>query len=168
LYLHPTLGSIELSWLQLDLEPSPTADLLADLTDGLADAAECWRPVLRHDPQRRWYTRLVHTDLVEVWLLGWTPGQQVPAHDHGGAAGAFTVVHGTLVEDQLDLSTWSPRRRTSFPAGSRTGFGPEHAHILGNHGTRPATSVHAYSPPGLPLRFGSAGHASAGPLGAAR
>jgi len=54
------------------------------------------------------------------------------------------VVDGALVEDQLDL---------------------------GNRGTHAATSVHAYSPPGLPLRFGLAGAASpaaAELLGAAR
>jgi hypothetical protein len=65
---------------------------------------------VRHDPDRRWYTRLLGTDTVEVWLLG----------------------------------TVAPQA---------------------------ATSVHAYSPPGLPLRFGVAGAASpvaAELLGAAR
>jgi rhodanese-related sulfurtransferase len=76
-----------------------------------------------------------------------------PAHDHGGAAGAFSVVDGVLVEDRLDPGTWAAGRRTSFKAGSRTWFGPDHAHVLGNRGPGPATSVHAYSPPGLPLRF---------------
>jgi hypothetical protein len=115
--------------------------------------------------------RLAHSDSVEVWLLGWTPGQQVPGHDHGAAAGAFTVVDGALVEDQLDPGTWAPRKRTTLPVGSRTSFGPAHAHVLGNRGTEAATSVHAYSPPGLPLRFGLAGAASpaaAELLGAAR
>lgn len=88
-----------------------------------------------------------------MWLLAWTPGQEVPAHDHGGAAGAFTVVDGVLVEDRLDPGSWAAGRRTRFTAGSRTWFGPDHAHVLGNRGPGPATSVHAYSPPGLPLRF---------------
>jgi hypothetical protein len=81
------------------------------------------------------------------------------------------VVDGALVEDQLDPGTWAPRKRTTFRAGSRTSFGPAHAHVLGNRGTEAATSVHAYSPPGLPLRFGLAGAASpaaAELLGAAR
>jgi predicted metal-dependent enzyme (double-stranded beta helix superfamily) len=122
-------------------------------------------------PFQRWYTRLLGADRVEVWLLVWTPGQQVPAHDHGGAAGVFIVVDGALVEDQLDPDTWTGRRRTTFPAGSRTHFGPDHAHILGNRGVQPATSVHAYSPPGLPLRFRSArvaGHTVAAPAEATR
>jgi rhodanese-related sulfurtransferase len=156
LYLHPTLADTDLVSPRLGLELAVTPLLLADLTDRVAGAAERWRPVLRHDPERRWFTRLLRTDTVEVWLLGWTPGQQVPAHDHGGAAGAFTVVDGALVEDQLDSGSWAPGRRTSFPAGSRAHFGPDHAHVLGNRGDRPATSVHAYSPPGLPLRFAAA------------
>jgi hypothetical protein len=155
LFLHPVLGPAELPPPRLDPDPSPA--LLAELTDRLAGDAGRWRPVLRHDPQRRWYTRLLATDRVEVWLLGWTPGQQVPAHDHGGAAGAFTVVDGALVEDQLDPGSWAPARRASFVAGSRTAFGSDHAHVLGNHGTGPATSVHAYSPPGRPAPGGGGG-----------
>lgn len=57
------------------------------------------------------------------------------------------MVDRALVEDQLDPDTWTSRRRTTFPAGSRTHFGPDHAHILGNRGIQPATSVHAYSRP---------------------
>ena len=115
MFLHPVLGTAELSPLRLDLDPSP--GLLAELTDRVAGEAGRWRPVLRHDPLTRWYTRLLATDRVEVWLLGWTPGQQVPAHDHGGAAGAFTVVEGVLVEDRLDPGSWAPARRASLPAG---------------------------------------------------
>jgi predicted metal-dependent enzyme (double-stranded beta helix superfamily) len=173
LYLHPTLADTDLSLPGFDSPGSSplTSAQLAAITDHLAEGAARWRPIVRHDPQRRWCTRLVGTDTVEVWLLGWTPGPQVPAHDHGGAAGAFTVVDGALVEDQLDPGTWAPRKRTTFAAGSRTHFGPAHVHILGNHGTHAATSVHAYSPPGLPLRFGPNGAASptaAELLGAAR
>lgn len=173
LYLHPTLADTNLSLLRPNAPgSSPLASAqLAAITDHLAEEAERWRPIVRHDPDRRWYTRLLGTDTVEVWLLGWMPGQQVPAHDHGGAAGAFTVVDGALVEDQLDPGTWAPRKRTTFAAGSRTAFGPAYAHVLGNRGTQAATSVHAYSPPGLPLRFGVAGAASpvaAELLGAAR
>ena len=171
--LHPTLADTDLSVLRLDAPgSSPLASAqLAAITDQFAEGAEQWRPILRHDPDRRWYTRLLGTDTVEVWLLGWMPGQQVPAHEHGGAVGAFTVVDGALVEDQLDPGTWAPRKRTTFGAGSRTCFGPAHAHVLGNRGTEAATSVHAYSPPGLPLRFelaGTASPAAAELLGAAR
>jgi hypothetical protein len=149
LYLHPILGDAAPALSRLDLDPTPAQ--LAGLAGRLAGAADRWRPIVRHDAERRWYVRLLRSDQVEVWLLVWTPGQQVPAHDHGGAAGAFTVVEGVLVEDRLDPGSWTAGRRTSFPAGARTWFGPDHAHVLGNRGPGPATSVHTYSPPGLPL-----------------
>lgn len=159
-YLHPILRDADrfLTRAALPRPSSPGPTELAAITDRFAAAAERWRPLVRHDPEQRWYTRLLRNDGVEVWLLGWSPGQQVPAHDHGGAAGAFTVVDGVLVEDRLDATVTT----TTLRAGSRTWFGPAHVHVLGNRGTGPATSVHAYSPPGLPLRFQRPGAARDG------
>jgi Cysteine dioxygenase type I len=159
LYLHPALWNTDLSrWRPGGPGGSPLAPAqLAAVADRVADAAGRWRPIVRHHPLRRWRTRLLRTDSVEVWLLGWAPGQSVEAHDHGGATGAFTVVDGTLVEDCLDPTIWTTGRRTTFPAGSRSAFGPEHVHVLGNRGTEPASSVHACSPPGLPVRFAGSG-----------
>jgi hypothetical membrane protein len=34
----------------------------------------------------------------EVWVISWLPGQATGFHDHGGSAGAFAVVWGTLME----------------------------------------------------------------------
>jgi hypothetical protein len=83
LCLHPTLADTDFSLLGPDWPgASPLASgQLATITEQVADAADRWRPIVRHDPHRRWYTRLANTDTVEVWLLGWTSGQQVPAHD---------------------------------------------------------------------------------------
>jgi rhodanese-related sulfurtransferase len=134
LYLHPTLRNTDLALPRHDVAAAPSPAELVAVTDRFAVAAGRWRPLLRRDPDRPWSAPLLRSDAVEVWLLAWSPGQQLPAHDHGGAAGAFTVVDGALVEDELDPGIWAPRRRTSFPAGSRTGFGPEHTHVLGNHG----------------------------------
>jgi hypothetical protein len=97
LYLHPVFRDAAPALSRLDLDPTPTPVQLAGLAARLADAADRWRPILRHDPDRRWYARLLRTEEVEVWLLAWTPGQEVPGHDHGGAAGAFAVVDGVLV-----------------------------------------------------------------------
>ena len=47
------------------------------------------------------------------WLLSWLPGQGTGLHDHGGSAGAFAVVRGTLHErvgaraDAAGLSAWT-------------------------------------------------------------
>jgi hypothetical protein len=156
LYLHPTLWNTDLAPPRHDLAalpPSPAE--LAAVADRFAAAAGRWRPVLRHDPERPWRVPLLRSDAVEVWLLAWSPGQQLPAHDHGGAAGAFTVVEGTLVEECLDPTIWTTGRRTTFRAGSRSCFGRGHVHVLGNHGPQVATSVHASSPSGLPPRLGT-------------
>lgn len=70
LYLHPTLADTNLSLLRPNAPgSSPLASAqLAAITDHLAEEAERWRPIVRHDPDRRWYTRLLGTDTVEVWL----------------------------------------------------------------------------------------------------
>jgi predicted metal-dependent enzyme (double-stranded beta helix superfamily) len=154
LYLHPTLWNTDLALPRLDVAVAPSPAELVAVTDRFAVAAGRWRPLLRHDPDRPWSAPLLRSDAVEVWLLAWSPGQQLPAHDHGGAAGAFTVVEGTLVEECLDPTIWTTGRRTTFRAGSRSCFGPGHVHVLGNHGSQVATSVHASSPSGLPLRPG--------------
>jgi predicted metal-dependent enzyme (double-stranded beta helix superfamily) len=110
-------------------------------------AAEPLYLAARFDADDRWHLPLALTDEVEVWLLTWTPWQGTGSHDHGGAAGAYTVLHGELTE------TWADRRgrtkRTVRPAGSSTSYGPDRVHSVQNRGTLEAISVHAYSPPRL-------------------
>ena len=69
------------------------------------------------------------------------PGQATDLHDHGGSAGAFVVVSGVLTEH-----TGVRLLPTALPAGAGRRFDAHHVHRLGNEGTRPAVSVHAYSP----------------------
>ena len=59
-----------------------------------------WMSRIRLSPDERWYERLHADDQYEVWLISWLPGQGTGFHDHGGSAGAFTVVWGTLEEHQ--------------------------------------------------------------------
>ncbi len=125
---------------------------LTALTSRLATARELWRPLVRHDPTGRWYTRLVLSGVVEVWLIGWTPGQSTPVHDHGGALGAMTVVDGTLAEEGYSPE-WSPTFQRWHPTGRTLGFPAHHIHQVSGAGGGPATSIHAYSPPGLPMRL---------------
>ena len=110
-------------------------------------AAEPLYLAARFDADDRWHLPLALTEEVEVWLLTWTPWQGTGSHDHGGAAGAYTVLHGELTE------TWTDRRgrtrRSVRPAGSSTSYGPDRAHTVQNRGTLEAISVHAYSPPRL-------------------
>jgi hypothetical protein len=101
----------------------------------------------RFDAVDRWHLALALTDEVEVWLLTWMPWQGTGSHDHGDAAGAYTVLHGELTE------AWTDRRgrtkRIRRRAGSSTSYGADRIHVVQNCGTLEAISVHAYSPPRL-------------------
>lgn len=150
LYVHPALMSLAPAvtgrgdWAVGDLARL-TRLLVADLADPLRREAV-------HDPAKRWYLRLALTEAVEVWLLTWTPGQHTRPHDHGGAAGSYTVLDGELTETWRD----GPGRthRGLRRAGGGAAFGPERVHTVANRGILNAASVHAYSPPQLPLGEG--------------
>jgi hypothetical protein len=60
-------------------------------------------PEFRTD--ERWHVRLHQDDDVDVWLISWTAEQGTELHDHGGSAGAFHVVSGTLTEDTVVSDT---------------------------------------------------------------
>ncbi|AFU04142.1 cysteine dioxygenase [Nocardia brasiliensis] len=106
--------------------------------------------MVRFDPAQRWWVRLALTMGVELWLLSWMPGQGTEPHDHGGASGSFTVLHGEL--DEEFAFPHSPVRAAQRRAGSTVAFGPERAHRLRNTGAHDAATVHAYSPPLRPMR----------------
>jgi len=109
-----------------------------------AAAPQRWDVAPRFDPLRRWYTRLAGQPDVEVWLLTWLPGQDTDLHDHGGSAGAFHVLSGTLTEQTVDGG--SRLTESVRAAGTTREFGPRHIHRIVNAGHRPAISVHAYGP----------------------
>jgi quercetin dioxygenase-like cupin family protein len=96
---------------------------------------------------RPWSVPLLVTPDVEAWLLGWPAGLVTPAHDHGRATVAVTVVEGSLSEECLDPTIWTTGRRTTWRAGASTLFPRGHVHLLGAAGGRPAVAVHAWSGP---------------------
>lgn len=77
-----------------------TADLLSIARRYAADPDQ-WPFAPRFDPRQRWYGRLAERPDHEVWLLTWLPGQTTDLHDHGGSAGAFVVISGTLIEQTV-------------------------------------------------------------------
>jgi predicted metal-dependent enzyme (double-stranded beta helix superfamily) len=115
-----------------------------------ADHQDDWPLAPRFDPVTRWYHRLSEAPAAhEVWLLSWLPGQATDLHDHGGSAGAFVVVAGTLTEHTPHLhepSGPTRLRSTHLPASAGRQFGAHHIHQLGNESDRPAVSVHVYGP----------------------
>ncbi|HEY7101783.1 MAG TPA: cysteine dioxygenase [Mycobacteriales bacterium] len=144
-YAHPSVAGVRaLAGVLASRERWSERDL-ARLTRSFATrAAEKLHQTARFDPAERWHLRLALTGEVEVWLLTWAPWQGTEQHDHGGAIGAYTVLHGELTE------TWTDRRgrtrRTVRPAGSSASYGPDRVHSVQNRGTMEAISVHAYTP----------------------
>ena len=147
LYVHPALMPVASA--VTGRSDWPVGDL-ARLTRLLAtDLPDRLRAEAVHDPAERWYLRLALTEQVEVWLQTWTPGQGTTPPEHRGAAGSYTVLDGRLTEVWRDGT--GPAHRSVRSVGSGSAFGPERVHVVRNDGPVNATSVHAYSPPLLPL-----------------
>ena len=122
---------------------------LADVVRRLAASPAEWLTRVRLNPTGRWYERIHLDDSHEVWVISWLPGQATGFHDHGGSAGAFTVVLGTLMERRVvgGQVTGQVLAKPVGAAGARS-FGPRYIHDLRNATTASvAVSVHAYSPP---------------------
>ncbi|HEX6525300.1 MAG TPA: cysteine dioxygenase family protein [Streptosporangiaceae bacterium] len=120
---------------------------LADVVRRVAARPAEWLARVRLNPAGRWYDQLHIDDSHEVWLISWLPGQETGFHDHGGAAGAFTVVLGTLVESQVAGASAQMLTRP-VGAGATRSFGPRYIHNVRNSDAASlAISVHAYSPP---------------------
>ncbi len=119
---------------------------LAQIALRVADHSGQWLSLVRYDPRRRWYQRLVRDEEHEIWLLSWLPGQHTGFHDHGTSAGAFAVARGFLREQAAPGGRPEPSGRTLAPGAVRT-FGPAYVHDVRNESAWPAVSIHAYSPP---------------------
>src|SRR4051812_22899633 len=123
-------------------------DELAETTRRFAEEVRDGRHEVRADPSDRWHVRLHADDRVDVWLISWTTEQGTQLHDHGGSAGAFTVVEGELTE-----SAWAGSRATGAltaltrGTGETVVFGTHYVHDVVNRAEATAVSVHAYSPP---------------------
>ena len=123
---------------------------LGQIAAQLAARTDLWRPLVRYDQQTRYYVRLDSEPGYEAWLLTWLPGQGTLWHDHGGSAGAFATVQGTLTERRaIPLGNGSARivpgeKRLSDSAVRP--FGRHHIHQVTNAGPLPAVSLHVYAP----------------------
>lgn len=122
------------------------ADELTGLVRAFADDPSTWRPALRYPAagEDRWWTRLDHTDDVDVWLLSWLPGHTTEFHDHGDSLAAFQVVEGSLLEVRPTGATEPGCRVRREGEVTVVPIGDVHDVIAGD---RMAVSIHAYSPP---------------------
>ncbi len=118
---------------------------LAGVVRRLAADRSLWRDQVQHHPHR-WWTRIVATDALDVWLITWPTDGQTELHDHGGSWAAFTVLSGRLTEVSASISEGSVHRRSLHP-GPIAMVPPGGIHDVINERKRPAVSLHAYSPP---------------------
>lgn len=102
-----------------------------------------WPVAPRFNPVQRWYYRIAEEPGYEVWLLTWLPGQHTELHDHGGSAGGFVVVQGTLTEQTIGGGRVFTR---TLLAGEGRRFGSHHVHGIANAARTPAVSLHVYGP----------------------
>ncbi|HUL28026.1 MAG TPA: cysteine dioxygenase family protein [Streptosporangiaceae bacterium] len=130
----------------LGTRPAASGGRLRQLVLEAAASPQTWLHLVRYDPARRWYQRLLAEEDRELWLLTWLPGQRTGFHDHGRSAGAFTVVQGCLRERTAPRGRPEPAG-AALPEGSARSFGPWYIHDVTNASARPAISIHAYSPP---------------------
>ena len=122
---------------------------LGDLVRRVAASPAEWLTRVRLNPVGRWYERIHLDDSHEVWVISWLPGQATGFHDHGGSAGAFAVVWGTLMERRMagGQETGHVLAKPVGAGGARA-FGPRYIHDVRNAAAAAvAVSVHAYSPP---------------------
>jgi predicted metal-dependent enzyme (double-stranded beta helix superfamily) len=117
---------------------------ITELLDQWAVREHDWRPHIRHDPTERTYELLHRDDDVEIYLIGWMPGHDTGFHDHDHSAAAITVLEGAITEERLAID--GTVRRT-LDTGDTVTIAREAIHRVKHAGQRPATTLHAYSPP---------------------
>ena len=130
-----------MSRADLYLSPMQLMDLTRFYADEVGSGAY---PFVDFDPAERWHQRIYRDRRMDVWLISWLPTQGTELHDHGGSAGAFTVLTGRLHEAVVAGGSTRENERRS---GETVGFGPRYVHDVRNMSEAPAVSVHAYSPP---------------------
>lgn len=133
--------------MRAPLRPVQMIDLTRFYAAEVADGRYPW---IAFDPTHRWHQRIYRDQVVDVWLISWLPEQGTQLHDHGGSAGAFTVLTGTLGEAVFSPGGLAER---THAAGQSVGFGPHYVHDVRNLGDLPAVSVHAYSAPLTSMTF---------------
>jgi quercetin dioxygenase-like cupin family protein len=119
-------------------------DILSAIASGLAAVTVPWQLADGDQSTERRYQRVLATPAYEAWVICWPSGGALDLHDHGGSAGAFSVVSGQL--DEATIEGGAPVVRT-YSAGETTSFGASRVHAVANRGSSMATSVHVYSPP---------------------
>ena len=118
--------------------------MLSAIAAGLAAVTVPWELDQGDEPAERRYQRVLATAAYDAWVIHWPTGELLDLHDHGGSAGAFSVVSGELDEATVAAGTTVIR---TLATGDTSEFSSSHVHAVANRGAAVATSVHVYSPP---------------------
>ncbi len=119
-------------------------DVLVAIAAGLAAVTMPWELGHGEVPTERRYQRVLSTPAYDAWVICWPSGGSLDLHDHGGSAGAFSVVRGELDEARVEGDVTVVR---TFAPGEAARFDASGVHAVINRGSVVATSVHVYSPP---------------------
>jgi hypothetical protein len=117
---------------------------LRHLVEAIGGRPELWSAVEAPAAGSRTYQLAYRDDLVEVWFIAWPRDVSTEMHDHGGSAGAMSILDGALAEDRVVPGGVHQRVLRS---GHSTSFTATYIHDVRNQMPHPAISVNAYSPP---------------------
>lgn len=104
-----------------------------------------WEALIRHSRDARIFEQVWDEEDVNAWLICWTEQQDTGWHDHDESAAAILVLDGQIREERLRLAA-TPASRVLCPGASF--YVPASAiHRVLHAGSKPAVTLHAYSPP---------------------
>jgi mannose-6-phosphate isomerase-like protein (cupin superfamily) len=111
----------------------------------LANEPERWAHLLDANSDERVYELIWDDEDVNAWIIVWNEDSDTGFHDHDESAAGITVIAGAVREDRLSLGGL-PRVRL-FSEGDTFTVEPSAIHRVLHAGSRPAVTIHAYSPP---------------------
>ena len=119
--LHPAHGPLDgTEWLEA-------------IAAELARSPERWARRVHHVRGSRCY-ETIDVGGAEAWVITWAPGTGLALHDHGGAAGALTVVGGRLHE-RFGRREWpGVLEHRNLEVGQVLSFDADHVHQITNPG----------------------------------
>lgn len=140
--------------LRRELRRDPKGPRVAALLGRFTTEQDQWRRYVAFDPSK--YTRnlVACSELFELLILCWSPGQRSPIHDHQGQRCWMAVLEGDIEEAQYPMpveDTPAPMRpcaRKAFTTGEVAFITDDIGlHDIGASAGKPAISLHLYAGP---------------------
>ena len=122
----------------------PSAEL-ERFAEELAARPELWQRFVTHSDDVRVYEQIWDDEDVNAWPICWSEDQDTGFHDHDESAAAIVVLDGQVREERLRLDA-APGGRV-IGTGATFTVAPSAIHRVLHAGSRPAVTIHAYSPP---------------------